>query len=269
MGSVKTQDIPVHLRTWWKSFQKAVYRHDYSTVFHDFVTMALTQFCHKDDGGGIFDEWHSDAMKKYSRHEKDAFNEMFFEVLNMFRDAVETQGKPYLDLFGHMYETLASQSKKSASGQFFTPETVVEMLVDIQTDGLQTGKGKRIIDPTCGSGRMLFIAHVKAPGNYTYGIDIDQLCCKMSAINMMLHGCVGEVVCGNGLWLDHDWRWGLSINPILNSTGIPSIAYLEKEHSYVFRQYTDRDEPKPIEDKTKKAAVLRTDKGSQLAIFDS
>ncbi|MFO0386348.1 MAG: class I SAM-dependent DNA methyltransferase [Flavobacteriales bacterium] len=272
MGAVKTQNIPVELRTWWKSFQVAAYRHDYSAVFHDFVTMALTQFCVKDE---MFEEWHADAMRRYNRQEKDAFNEMFFEMLNVFKEAVTVKDNPYYDLFGHIYETLASSQKKSGLGQFFTPETIVEMIVHMQTQGLETGQGKRIVDPTCGSGRMLFIAHVYAPGNYVYGIDIDPLCAKMSAINMMLHGCVGEVVCGNGLWLEHDWRFALAINTDLSKTGIPSIRNLEKEHSFVWHQWKHSETKEPKRDEqTKQIQVDKNEKtdrksaiGSQLSIF--
>lgn len=232
MGSVKTQDIPVPLRDWWKLFQKASYRHDYVSVFDDFITMTLTQF----GKGEFFEKWHSEAMRKYSPEEKTFFTEMYYEIFQVFKKQVVDDGKEYFDMFGLMYETLSSGSKKSALGQFFTPECLVEMLVSISLKGIEAGQGKRILDPCSGSGRMLFIAHVKAPGNLCYGIDVDHLCAKMTALNMLLHGCIGEVVCGNGLFLSGDWRWALSVNPILNRTGIPSLIYIEKDCSFIWFQ---------------------------------
>lgn len=285
MGAVKTQDIPVPLRTWWDHFKKASYRHDYYRVFDDFLTMTLTQFT--PPGDEFFKQWHADAMKPYSTEEKKWFTEMYFEIFKIFHREIEDHGKPYYDMFGHMYETLSSQSKKSGFGQFFTPEGVVEMMVDLQMPELETGAGKRISDPCCGSGRMLFIAHVKAPGNFQYGIDIDSTCVKMTAINMLFHGCVGEVVCGNGLFLESDYRYGLSINPLLRMLGTPSIMKLEKEDSYQVRQWehwkktASLEKEMPVREKKSRKKEKNTVEmeipakpadvkisGSQLNIFD-
>lgn len=254
MGVVKTQDIPLELRAWWKMFERAAYRHDYSRVFDDFLTMTLSQFGPQ----GMFDEWHSQAMKPYDEKEKAAFTEMYFEMFRVFSEQVTEKDKPYYDMFGRMYETISSNYKKSGLGQFFTPEEVVSVIVDLQCIDLKTGGGSRILDPCSGSGRMLFIAHTKAPGNFQYGIDIDHVCVKMTALNMMLHGCVGEVVCGNGLFLDQDWRFGLSINPVLTHCGIPSIVKMEKDCSYIWSQWAHWE--KGVAKKEKK-------KSSQLSIF--
>src|SRR6185503_2657533 len=97
MGALKTQDIPVELRTWWKLFQQASYRHDYARVFDDFITMTLTQFGQHDR----FVEWHRDAMKAYDSKEKEAFNGMFFELFNIFKDQTDVKGKEYYDMFGY------------------------------------------------------------------------------------------------------------------------------------------------------------------------
>lgn len=293
MGSLKTQDIPVELRTWWKSFQVAAYRHDYSRVFDDFITMTLTQFVPPNSADGFFDQWHADAMKAYDRKEKDAFNEMFFEVIRVFNDQVTDKGKAYYDMFGQMYETISSNYKKSGLGQFFTPGAVVDVLTDLMTAELMIGsldkeklKGgsKRVLDPCCGSGRMLFIFHSQQPGHLLYGIDIDPICAKMSALNMMFHGCVGEVVCGNGLFLSQDWRWALAINPLLTHHGIPSLMKIEKDQSFVWRQeqeqiasYKKEAQPVPVKkgkapkvpmppEKIEKELNIKVK--SQLSIFD-
>lgn len=241
MGALKTQDIPIELRTWWKAFQTASYRHDYARVFDDFVTMTIAQF----GPPPMFDDWHTDAMRAYDRKEKDAFNEMFFEIFKIFHEQIEVKEKKFYDLFGYMYELLSSQGKKSSLGQFFTPECLVEMMVQM-TQETKPGERKKMLDPACGSGRMLFISHVHAPGNFQYGVDIDQLCVKMTAMNMMLHGCVGEVVCGNGLALEHDWRFCLSINPHLHFTGVPSILKIEKEKSFLWTKSAEMKPQAPV-----------------------
>lgn len=271
MGAVKTQDIPVPLRTWWKSFQVAAYRHDYIKVFDDFITMSLTQYCHPHE---MFTDWHTQAMRSYDRKEKDAFNEMFFEVIRIMDDQLQNKGKRWFDCFGTMYETLSSNYKKSSLGQFFTPESIVEVLCQMQLGDLKPGEKKRILDPCSGSGRMLFIAHAHAPGNFQYAIDIDQLCAKMSALNMMFHGCVGEVVCGNGLFLDHDWRWAVAVNPILTYHGVPSLMRIDKETSWLWSTEIAGTLKKQVEEKRdiKIAPSLLKKKNkkpkSQLNIFD-
>lgn len=256
--AIKSRDIPVELREWWKLFERAAYRHDYSTVFDDFLTMTLTQFGLSD----IFKEWHSDAMKRYSPDEKKLFSQMYLEIFHIFNKQISELDQPYYDLFGHMYETISSNWKKSGLGQFFTPLTVVDMMVRMQMSDIQTGQGKRIIDPTSGSGRMLFVFHCLAPGNYCYAVDLDPVCAKMSALNMMLHGCVGEVACANSLIPDKDWRWTLSINNALSVTGIPSIEFLEKEKSWVYGQYVTLEKEAPL-----KPNIQKPNKSNQLQIF--
>jgi len=54
----------------------------------------------------------------------------------------------------------------------------------------------------------------------------------MTAVNMCMHGCVGEAVCHDSL-KPGDWRFGYLINPYLNKTGIPGIFPLKKEDSFI------------------------------------
>jgi hypothetical protein len=88
-------------------------------------------------------------------------------------------------------------------------------------------------DPCCGSGRMLIASHAKAPGNFQFGADIDPICAKMSAINMLVHGCVGEISCMDSI--AYEWRFGYKINTYLNSIGHPTLIKIEKfEDSYFY-----------------------------------
>jgi ribosomal protein L11 methylase PrmA len=59
----------------------------------------------------------------------------------------------------------------------------------------------RILDPACGSGRMLLAAHrVNGTGHEYYGIDIDPTCAKVTALNLFLNGIWNsEVMCANAL----------------------------------------------------------------------
>ena len=103
--------------------------------------------------------------------------------------------------------------------------------------------GKRIIcnDPACGSSRNLialaskYIDKPRKELPYFIGEDIDATCCKMSAINMCVHGIPGEVVCHDALAEPDTLRFGYVINettyPIY--TGVPSIRRFEDKRRFV------------------------------------
>ena len=234
---VTIRDIPSELHTFWNLFQKTANRWDYSQVFSDYVDMTLNFFKDTEMIDNSF-------LDRYSIEEKQLFNSMFQEMIKIF-DKKITNDTSWYDFFGNLYMELSSQSKAAWFGQFFTPVTVVEAIVMLQGYSDMRGKGVRISDPTCGSGRFLLAFHAKNPGNYCYAEDLDPICAKMSAINMMMHGCEGEVVCHNSLEPE-TWTFGYKINPHLRITGLPSIANLNKEDSFIMRAGVNRVKPQPI-----------------------
>jgi type I restriction-modification system DNA methylase subunit len=50
-----------------------------------------------------------------------------------------------------------------------------------------------ILDPACGSGRMLLAAAKINRHNTFFGADLDGTCCKMALINMLLNSLQGEI----------------------------------------------------------------------------
>jgi hypothetical protein len=99
-------------------------------------------------------------------------------------------------------------------GQFFTPLPICKMMAQLTGQG-EVGAGRQMHDPACGSGRML-IASAEAAGPlamarlYT-GMDLDDRCAKMAAINLALRGLCGWIVCGNSLSLE--LRTGYMVGP--------------------------------------------------------
>ena len=47
---------------------------------------------------------------------------------------------------------------------------------------------------------------------------------------MAIHGCRGQIICGNSLFLDKDWRFGYEINPYQQWMPVPHLLPLEKEN---------------------------------------
>ena len=83
-------------------------------------------------------------------------------------------------------------------------------------------------DPTCGSGRLHLANHARNLGNYLVAEDISRTCCLMTVCNMLIHGCVGEVIQHDSL-LPEDFKDGWFVNPVLTTTGIPTIRKMSED----------------------------------------
>ncbi|HNP94462.1 MAG TPA: N-6 DNA methylase [Cyclobacteriaceae bacterium] len=252
---MKTKEIPLPLRGFYKLFSKLEYRHDYVTVFDDLLTAMINFFTPPG-----FPPEDVNCFKKYKDEERELFKPMIYEMISVYNSHITTDTDWY-DPFGDFYQMLASRGKQSSLGQFFTPSTVVDMMTKMQgTKEELTNKQLRVNDPTCGSGRFLIAFHANFPGNYVYGEDIDRMCCKMATINLMIHGCEGEVVNKDSLVV-HDFRKGWQINSTLRQTSFPSIIPLEKEQAFSWRQ---QPEPPPLP--SNQDNTIRT-VGVQMGIF--
>ena len=148
---------------------------------------------------------------------------MSCEWLTLMKSTLDG-GKEWYDALGELYMAFASKGGRSAQGQFFTPPPVCDLMVACTANN-GNQQGSRVSDPTCGSGRLLLAYHVRNLGCYLVGEDIDRTCCMMSVCNMLVHGCVGEVVWHDSL-RPGTFSGGWYVNPFLTRTGIPSIRIM-------------------------------------------
>jgi len=83
------------------------------------------------------------------------------------------------------------------AGQFLTPEELCRLMAAMSLD--ETQPEARVLDPCCGSGRMLlaFAEHHRC--SELVGQDIDLRCVRMTAINLALRNLYGYVLWGNSL----------------------------------------------------------------------
>jgi type I restriction enzyme M protein len=231
---MKTQEVPVELREFYAQFKKPAYRHDYVTVFDDFLSAMMNYFTPPEYPGidvRCFD--------KYTKEERLLIGGLIPIVIQTF-DKNITGEQSWFDPFGDFYQILSSRGKQSVLGRYFTPPHIVDFMTLLNGEKEElTGKGIKVNDPACGSGRFLIAFHANFPGNYMYGEDLDQICCKMSCLNMMLHGCEGEVVYHNSLDPNHYIR-GWRINYGIRTLHLPTIIPLEKENSFVHRMWQNR-----------------------------
>lgn len=101
------------------------------------------------------------------------------------------------DILGDAYEYLigrfADVTKRKKAGEFYTPRSVVRLMVDI----LDPQEGETIYDPACGTGGMLLgtIEHVKRAGGdprtffgKIYGQEKNLTTSSIARMNLVLHG---------------------------------------------------------------------------------
>lgn len=211
-------EVPKEIRPLAKRILDFSYAHGYDcmNVFSDFLTYIIHGFS---PGAPPLKSW------RYKRQQNVAFMEMTAEWIRLMHDRLKDDESWY-DAFGDLYMAFSSKKGKQAQGQFFTPVHICDLMV-LCTGTEEKNSGKRINDPTCGSGRLLLAYHVRNLGNYLVGEDINHTCCLMTVCNMLVHGCVGEVIHHDSLCPDRFIN-GWYVNPSLIRTGIPSIRRMSE-----------------------------------------
>ncbi len=185
------------------------YKYDLRTVFDDFLTMSICAMGQNPQTGKSFDEaLYIETVAKYKQDEKlvKEFPHLYATLVTEMTERWDS-GEGY-DVLGEFYEQ--NLYRKGAS-QYFTPWPIcLFMAKSITETALETKSGDRplrILDPACGSGRMLLAAQ-KCNGQHHefYGIDIDHTCVKITALNLFLSGLFhAEVLCGDAL-VPEDFR---------------------------------------------------------------
>lgn len=212
-------DTPSDIRPLEKLILDFSYANGYDplNVFNDFLTYIIHGFS---PGAPPLHSW------KYKRQQNATFMEMVKEWIRLMNRKLQDD-KAWFDPFGDLYMSLVSQGTQQGHGQFFTPVHICDLMV-MCTVGEEKTNGGRMNDPTCGSGRLLLAYHVRNLGNYLIGEDINYTCCLMTVCNMLIHGCVGEVVWHDSLDLKN-FMGGWKVNPLLTRTGIPTIRKMSLE----------------------------------------
>ena len=207
-------------------------RYSIHKVFDDFLTMSMAA-CTPNPltKKSYYEEEYMATIEYYKDSElRHEFPKAFAHlVLEMEERAIDSgMGN---DVLGDFFEQNVSNGR---NGQFFTPYPICQFMASItHTDRefdseADNSKPLRILDPACGSGRMLMAAHKQNGTQHEYyGIDVDRTCVKMTAMNLFLNGMFGsEVMCANAL-APNDFviSYKISMFPF----GIFKVT--EKEHS--------------------------------------
>jgi len=185
-----------------------------------------------------------DPTWRYTKEQNKKFHDMMVQWLKVMDE--ELKHKEWYDPWGDLF--MALTPKGGMKGQFFTPDNICDMMADICNPATAEPKtlcgafGWRVTvnDPTCGSGRNLLAAHAKfikekVRQPFLVAEDIDLTCCLMTAVNMMSHGCFGEVICHNTLTDPKGIRIGFLINEGMYplTPGIPTIRIRKEPEWFV------------------------------------
>ncbi len=189
-------------------------RYGVGTVFSDILTMIICGFSMQKQ-----EELYFKTIKPYKKSEVLQFSEAFAAlVVEMTGD-----GSGMIDVLGEYFMEFLSFGR---NGQFFTPMNICDMMARITNPHNET---HRILDPACGSGRMLMaMAKLNRYATF-YGADCDSNCAKMTVVNMCLNSMYGEVA-----WMDslaNRWYGGWKIEHTIY--GIPCIRQITEKESYI------------------------------------
>ena len=124
-------------------------------------------------------------------------NDVLGNLLRTFNDPALKSATG--DIFGRIYEYFLTQfadQKAHDGGEFFTPVSLVQMLVNV----IEPDHGD-VIDPACGSGGMFvqsahFIEHLhKSPQDVAtfYGAEKNPTTIRLAKMNLAVHGLEGKI----------------------------------------------------------------------------
>jgi hypothetical protein len=123
-------------------------------------------------------------------------------IAAMFGELVHAMTEQSRDVLGDLFQSAVSHQER---GQFFTPESLTQLLGELTVEAPSDSEDRSeitISDPCCGTGRMLLDSAKRHPNAQVHGVDIDERCAKIAAINLGLRQCYGWIICGNSLTLE-------------------------------------------------------------------
>lgn len=164
--------------------------------------------------------------------------DLLAELIKIFnRPALQTAKG---DVFGRIYEYFLNQFAQSGAqegGEFFTPPSLVRMIVNV----IEPDHGT-VLDPACGSAGMFvqtghFIEEVRHKHTVDtditfYGQEKADLNSKLARMNLAVHGLEGQIRIGNTFYEDHHQLVGqcdfVMANPPFNVDGV-QVAKLKSQ----------------------------------------
>lgn len=179
--------------------------------FEDFLHLSTATL-----SGGQLEEQYMQIVPAYSEGAKgkraiDSICDLFGKSIAAMEDTREE----VKDVLGDLYSGGITYGE---SGQYYTPQAITDVMAELATHDIDSDdephRKRSVLDPCCGSGRMLMSVAKHHPHWEFVGQDIDLRCVRLTAINMGLRNMYGWVVWGDSLKLEKKlvYRTGFNLN---------------------------------------------------------
>jgi type I restriction-modification system DNA methylase subunit len=204
-------------------------------VFRDFLDLildaklSLTDNIQRHGGAAAIEKLKNNALD-------GAYNDRYLTTVRKYKNDGE-MGKRPVDYFAKAAAMLIAETFYSEvdvlgeifmqaitfgeHGQFFTPEHITDMMAKIS--GGEKKERETVMDPACGSGRTLIAYHKQNPNAILHGIDLDERCAKMCALNMLMFDCDAVVLWGNSLSNEFYKQWTIRPQGWVIETDVKAI----------------------------------------------
>ena len=183
--------------------------HSMRTVFDDWLNLLLYALAAGDHEAAYQETAQQYAFNGCERGDR-GIDYLGQATGQLFEGVVRTGA----DVLGDVYHILGKENDKL--GQFFTPHNVarakIEMVGVVEEPTSEYERGDRhqealdarhsVMDPACGSGRLLVSGARAQPDAWYAGVDLDSTCAKMAALNLVFCNVDGQVIHGNSLTME-------------------------------------------------------------------
>lgn len=196
-----------------KTLDYIAMRHGHSETLKAFLSVLVNFFA-----DGKYSEERDRHVRPILRS-KDELNKAFYSFFSEYEEILSKSSREWIDPLGELYEDWTGKQKRDGLGQFFTPPDICTLMANITIEENAVGT---CLEPASGSARTILAAHARAPALEFTAIEKDYTCFLLSAVNMFLNGCIGQIIWGDTINLEL-WQ-GLEI--VRTSGPISKVAPL-------------------------------------------
>ena len=173
-----------------------------STVFNDFTALALCSVAQPFYRSTNIEQRYKYIISQYTKEQAEEFSKLLALLVLGLEEKLQ-------DFLGQVFSEL--NLGNSNKGQFFTPYHISKMMAEINFVDLEKEVDTKgfitLSEPCCGSGGMIiaYAETMKEQGyNYQHqlyveAVDIDDICFKMTYIQLSLLGIPAKVIRGDSL----------------------------------------------------------------------
>jgi len=234
-------------------FNSFIYRFSNYEVFSDFLDYCLL----------VMKWW--EPYRDFSYWE-NKYKDLYPQLVEMYQKlsiASDNYGEGMYDALGDLFMELVSHGR---NGQYFTPDNITEMMAQLV---MGTPKdGENVLDPACGSSRMLLSAAKMNRKVNLFGCDNDIICCKMSVLNLLMNSLTGEIAWMDSLTMEYHKSWFCYTRNVMG-INVPIYEVIEDKDSSLLwnmqnNTFKDNEERQEVEVTNEKKETMVVNMNDEL-----